>query len=167
MHKPLPPHYLATFAFSLTFAVMLLGVAVTPPSLRPVTPILLFSAAYAWQIFAPTALPLFALFVLCFINDVIMGLPMGITPLLGLLLVWLAQREEKQIKRNFSSLWLYFAVHLALVMLALIVVLSLYEWHWVNWQPIVIQFVVTLLCYPPVQMGIVWFLKKMKVADDV
>lgn len=165
LHQPVPRYYLVTFAFAFTLLCILLGVALTPASLRPVSPILLFAAIYAWALFSSRALPLASVFILALISDVLMGLPLGCTPLAALLLSWLVDRGEKRIKRNFLSIWLHFFLHLAITFAALILLLSLYRWQWADWHPLLVQALFTFLCYPPMQWVFVAFLKQLRMFD--
>jgi rod shape-determining protein MreD len=165
INQQTPRHYLSTFAFALALLLMLIGVALTPQSLRHISPIIFICTLYAWSIFSSHPLPMVAIFCLGLINDVLMGAPMGATPLAALLLHWLVQRDLKLLKRNFTSIWMHFAIHLCLTMLFFAAVLSLYQWQWIAWQPLLLQTLFTFICYPPLQLLLVWLLTQLKMVE--
>lgn len=162
---PLPLSLLRGIGFASCLLAAVLPIILLPEGLRVIAPLLLWPMVYGWVLFFPLALPLPLVFLLALINDVLMGLPLGMMPLATLLLSWLAQKEARSAKRNFATLWLHFAIYSFTAMLLLGAVLTLYQWRLVALQPMVIQWVFTLLCYPPLHSLLLHSLRSFKLED--
>jgi cell shape-determining protein MreD len=151
--------------FGLSLAVILLGMAWIPLPTRIISPILLLPLTYCWRVYYPQGLPLFSIFVLGIISDTIMGLPLGTLALAALLQTGLVHHKIRHLRRNFSTLWLHFFLHLTGVMVMILITLSLYQWRLIVIQPFFLQFLVTFLCYPPIHLGIHFFLSRMRLIE--
>ena len=134
--------------FVTALGFMLLGILLTPPALRVITPPLLLPALYFWAVRDPHAVSPLLVFALGILCDIIMGLPLGAMPLTALFLVWLARRDEHLDRRGFKGIWLRFCGYGILAMALLTLMLSLYQWRMMALPPVIIQTLLMLASYP-------------------
>ncbi len=92
----------------------------------------------------------------------LMGLPLGVMPLCAIVLAWLALAENRQIKRNFGTLWLHFTIYSGVVGMMMYLLLSLYQWRVMPLQPILIGWLLTVFCYPPIHALMLKILRHFK-----
>ncbi len=137
---------------AISVFAMLLVAAITPLALRAITPAILFPCIYFWAVYRPNLLPIWIIFMLAIINDVLMSLPMGATSLPAILLYILARRKivRRAFKESFAKLWQYYTWNVSVSLFVLYVILSLYYWHWFNPIPVLGQLLLTILLYPPI-----------------
>lgn len=155
MHSlPIPVFMVRMISMATCFAAMLLSIALIPEGFLVISPILLWPVAYVWALFCAVAMPLPLIFFLALLNDVLMGTPLGVMPLATLLLIWQTQKDTRSLKRSFASFWLQFLLHSFAAILLMSAVLSLYQWRLVAIQPVLIQWIFTVLCYPPIHAGL-------------
>jgi rod shape-determining protein MreD len=128
----------------------LLSVVVWPlPHLGPVMPPLAFMALYYWTTHRPDLFPSGIAFITGFLNDVINGLPMGISALLFLVAHYLILRHRRFFAgHSFLMLWSGFALASAGLMAAQWILTSLVGWRISPFLPVLIQTVLAIFVFP-------------------
>lgn len=145
---------------------VLLMVVVLPEGLRIISPLLLWPMVYGWVLFFPLALPLPVLFIIALCNDILMGTPLGVMPLATLFLAWLAHKEVRVVRRNFATLWFHFTLYSLAAILLMVITLSLYQWRLVALQPVLMQWLLTVFCYPPIHGVLLHGLRAYKIGES-
>ena len=99
-----------------TFLASLFGVVSLPMSgYVSVAPGLTLMAIYCWSVWRPTGLPYVAVFLIGMLEDLLRGLPLGLTPLLLLILQAVIRAQHRHIQgRTFDVFWLGFVLAAAL-----------------------------------------------------
>lgn len=159
----LPLLLLNLLVFGVTLALMLLGIALTPPPLREISPPLLLPLLYFWMNTQPLSFSLFSFFLLGLFSDILMGLPLGAMPLIVLLLYWLARNNARRTKRGFITVWLHFSLHSTIAMFALALLISIYQWRIIAPEPLIIQLILMVFSYPLLHGLLSFLLKKLKL----
>jgi rod shape-determining protein MreD len=133
-----------------TVLMTLLSVIVWPlPYLGPVMPPLAFIALYYWSTHRPDLFPPGIAFMVGFLNDIINGLPLGISALL----FTLARQAILQQRRFFAGhsffmLWSGFALAASVLMIIQWVLVDLVRWQIVPFLPVLIQTVLAIVIFP-------------------
>lgn len=99
-----------------TFLASLFSVVSLPMSgYVSVAPSLTLMAIYCWTVWRPHSLPYGAVFLIGMLEDLLRGLPLGLTPLLLLILQAVLRAQQGHIAgRTFDVFWIAFALAAAL-----------------------------------------------------
>ena len=97
---------------STTFLASVFGVISLPMSgYVSVAPGLTLMAIYCWTVWRPLGLPYVAVFLIGMLEDLLRGLPLGLTPLLLLVLQAVIRAQNRHIRgRTFDVFWLGFVL---------------------------------------------------------
>lgn len=135
----------------LTLLAILLSAAALPQSLLAITPLALLPCLYFWTFFRPKSLPLWVIFPLGLLTDVLLATPLGATVLIALLLYayTLRLRARQHRQTPFVRLWKHYAIGASGALLLLYLLLCLYHWHGFDPLPVMAQWLLTVLLYPP------------------
>ena len=144
-------HRLTWLIPSATVLVLVFaGHMLMPERLSHVTPPLFLLAFYFWAIFHPALVPWPVLFVAAIFADIASGYPLGMTALLAMMFAWMVRGQRRFLsKQNFVHIWWRLCIILMLIFVLLYVGMSLYMLRWPAWTPLLMQFVATILLYPP------------------
>jgi rod shape-determining protein MreD len=136
------------FATALLCAV-LSAVRWPLPYFGSVAPPLAFIAVYYWSrhradLFGPGSA-----FVIGLLNDVIQGLPMGLSAFVFVLAQQFIYRQRRFFAGHaFTTLWTGFTVTALAVILLQWFLFSLYRWQAMPFGPVVMQFVLSVAIFP-------------------
>lgn len=135
---------------AVALLMTLLSVIVWPlPYLGPVMPPLGFIALYYWSTHRPDLFPPGIAFLLGFLNDIINGLPLGISALLFTLAHQVIFRQRRFFAgHSFFMLWSGFALAAAVLMLAEWFLISLVRWQPSPFLPVLMQTVLAIVIFP-------------------
>ncbi|MGH7122955.1 MAG: rod shape-determining protein MreD [Stellaceae bacterium] len=121
------------------------------PSFITVTPAFALMAIYYWTLHRPDLLPIAAVFAVGLLGDLLEGAPLGVSPLV-LLLVYalvLTQREHL-LMRGFTVVWVGFLVVAAAAAVLQWGVVSLFYGMLIDVRAFLFQGVFTVAVYPAV-----------------
>lgn len=98
--------------FGITIALVIINaVPLHIPALSRVVPLLPLMAVYHWGIFRPTLLPVFAVFGIGLLHDLIAGYPLGVHALVFVTVSGIVISQRRFIVgKSFAVYWLGFAV---------------------------------------------------------
>jgi rod shape-determining protein MreD len=98
--------------FGLSLFLVILSVVPTHiPGYAQITPILALVSIYHWAIYRPNLLPLFAVFLLGLLQDLLMGTPVGLYILVFLTVYGIALSQRRFFAgKSFTVCWFGFAV---------------------------------------------------------
>lgn len=134
----------------LTLLLILLDAVPTRlPDFAAVSPLFPLIGIYYWAIFRPDLLGPVPAFLLGLANDIIAGLPLGVTPLVYLLVHWLTASQRRFfLGKPFLLAWWGFSV-IALGSQALRwMLVSVIFGKAVDPLVVVVEIIVTICCYP-------------------
>jgi rod shape-determining protein MreD len=128
----------------------LLSVIVWPlPYLGPVMPPLAFIALYYWTTHRPDLFPSGIAFLIGLLNDVINGLPVGVSALLFLIAHHLILRQRRFFAgHSFLMLWSGFALAAAALMVAEWLLIALVRWQPAPFLPVLLQTALAIVLFP-------------------
>lgn len=138
------------FPFALSVFVVVLSVIPLPiPGYGLVTPAFLLMAVYYWAIHRPDRLPAIAVFLLGLLQDMLTGLPTGITALV-LLLVYAVMRNQRRLflGKPFLVMWFGFAIVAPCAIMLQWLVASGVMGRLIPPGTVVVQLLLTLALYP-------------------
>lgn len=136
--------------FAMT--VFLVMLSVTPlhiPGLGAVAPALSLIAVYYWAIFRPDLLPAPAVFAVGLFQDVLGGLPLGVTALAWLVVFGIVSSQRRFfLGKSFLVMWWGFVLIAAGVTAAMWLLLSALFGTLLASGPVVVQFLLTVALFP-------------------
>jgi rod shape-determining protein MreD len=135
---------------AVTLLMTLLSVIVWPlPYLGPVAPPLAFISLYYWSSHRPDLFPAGVAFAIGILNDIINGLPMGVSALLFTLAHEVILRQRRFFAgHSFFMLWSGFAIASTAMMLAEWVLVGLVRWQTAPFLPVLMQTVLAIAIFP-------------------
>ena len=135
----------------VTAALFVLGgvVAWPLPYIGAVTPELGLVALYYWTIHRPDLFRVPTVFFLGLLHDAIHFLPLGLSAFVfvGLHQFVLSQRRFF-VRQSFVTLWVGFALLVALAMLSFGIILSVVSGHGISFLPVALQGLLTIVLFP-------------------
>ncbi|TCS60989.1 rod shape-determining protein MreD [Varunaivibrio sulfuroxidans] len=136
--------------FALAVLTVILNVIpVRIPGLPEVAPVLPIMAIYHWTIYRPQLLPVYAVFALGVLQDALVGLPMGVSVLVFLMVhIMVLSQQVFFTGKSFAIHWLGFALVAAGTQLMFWVVMSLYYTSLIGVWPMVFQYLLTVGFFP-------------------
>jgi rod shape-determining protein MreD len=135
---------------ALALLMTLFSVVVWPlPYLGPVMPPLAFIALYYWSTHRPDLFPSGVAFAIGLLNDLINGLPIGVSALLFLVAQQIILRHRRFFAgHSFFMLWSGFALAASILMIAQWVLIGLISWQITPFLPVLIQTVLSIVLFP-------------------
>ena len=134
----------------LTLVLVLAGAMPTHlPGFAEVSPLLPLIGIYYWSIYRPELLPSSMVFTIGLLNDVLMGTPLGVSPLVYLLVQGTTASQRRFfLGKPFIVAWCCFAlVTVASVLLEWALVSMWYD-HVLPLPAVIFEMVLTSACYP-------------------
>lgn len=136
--------------FMLAVMTVILNVVpVRIPGLPEVAPVLPIMAIYHWTIYRPQLLPVYAVFALGIVQDALVGLPMGVSALVFLVVhIMVLSQQVFFTGKSFTIHWLGFALVAAGAQILFWLVVSLYATTLISIWPMVFQYLLTVGFFP-------------------
>jgi rod shape-determining protein MreD len=119
------------------------------PGYAALTPAFTLMAAYHWTIYRPDLLPPLALFTVGMVEDLLVGAPVGVTPLL-LLLTYVAVLSYRRyfVDRTFPFVWTGFTLLAIIAMLGLWALHCLLDGVLLDFRTTLFRAVLTIAIFP-------------------
>ena len=119
------------------------------PHYSQIAPIFAFVAIYHWSVYRPDLLSVLPVFLLGFIQDLLMGTPIGLYILVFLTVYGIVFSQRKFfIGRSFVFYWTGFAVIAALALLESYLLASVWHLTFLDFNAIIFQYFVLLGVFP-------------------
>ncbi len=120
------------------------------PVIENAAPPLVLMGVYYWAVFQPALLPAWAVFVLGILQDLLLGLPLGVSPAILVLVHWIARAHRRFVARqSFVVVWTGFVVMALLAMAVEWAGCSLLSWQVLPVLPMSLRFLEAVLLFPP------------------
>jgi rod shape-determining protein MreD len=104
---------------------------------------------YYWCLFRPSLMPYWFLFLLGLLQDILLGLPLGASPLVFILFrISVISLQRLFGKETFWGIWVWFSILTAFASLGVFSIMGLIQHEWIPLNSAVIQWVLTVACYP-------------------
>lgn len=143
---------------SLTLLFLLALTQMLPaaiPRLGTAMPFLLAIAVFHWTLETPQWLPSPLVFASGLFHDIATGGPLGLSALSLLLLQGLTSgRSRSFVGKSFIFLWSGFVFITFLLACLSWFVAIIYRWSWIDPGPLMIQWLLTSLIFPPISYGL-------------
>ncbi len=135
---------------AVALLMTLLSVIVWPlPYLGPVMPPLAFIALYYWSTHRPDLFPSGIAFLIGLLNDIINGLPMGVSALLFIVAHQIILRQRRFFAgHSFLMLWSGFALAASAMMVLEWILIALVSWQIIPFMPVLMQTVLAIAIFP-------------------
>jgi rod shape-determining protein MreD len=139
---------LSPFALTLAF-LMLVAVPLRIPDLSPILPAVGLIAVYYWIVHRPDLMPVWAVFLIGLIEDLLGGGPLGVGPFV-LLVLYAAVASQRRVfvGGGFFLLWLIFLPLAAGAFVLSWVFSSLILDQFIATRPVFFQYLTTIAFYP-------------------
>ncbi len=137
-------HYLPLLTLlALTLIVFIL------PGMTKVPPLIILIGVFYFWLYAPLFFSRQHIFFLGLFQDLLYGMPPGLTPLLLIVFTVMMQSQKQELqKQDFLIIWLVFAVMSGIFMLLSGLLMALFWWQQVDYGHVALQWGVSLLLYP-------------------
>ena len=136
--------------FGLTFLLLLVNVIpMRVPRFSQVVPMLALIAVYHWAVYRPQLLPPAAVFLIGVLQDILMGTPIGVGPLV-LLAVYgsVLYQQRFFVGKSFVVVWLAFAAMTAGALVLSWVALSIFNTTLIDHRALLFQYGLTVGFFP-------------------
>jgi rod shape-determining protein MreD len=135
---------------AIALLMTLLSVVIWPlPYLGPVMPPLAFIALYYWTTHRPDLFPSGVAFLIGLLNDIINGLPIGISAFLFTVAHQIILHQRRVFAgHSFWMLWSGFALAAGLLMIAEWILISVVRWQLSPFFPVLVQTVLAIIVFP-------------------
>lgn len=155
-------HFLSQASVSLTllapagitfFLVLLTVLHTRIPGLDYFAPLVLPMSIFYWALYRRRSLP-DAFIIFCgLLQDLLLGAPLGLSSLLGLVFMWGVSAQRRfAYKEGFLPLWLIFSLALLIYCLMQFIAYTIYAGQNVLSSAVIMQWLVSILLYPFVHM---------------
>lgn len=145
-------------AFLILFAYLPYGSA----EISRLFPQFALISVFFWTVYQPNLMPAGAAFLLGFLNDVLSGMPLGLSALILVLLQYAALHQRRAfVGRPFLVGWFGFALLAALAMGLIWLGASLYYLTLFDLWPVAVQCAITVAVYPLVAEIFGWLQRRL------
>ncbi|GAB6053800.1 hypothetical protein JCM17960_26200 [Magnetospira thiophila] len=136
--------------FGLTLLLVLLGVVpLQIEGMARITPLLALASIYHWAVYRPELLPPWSVLILALIQDILGGLPLGLSGLVYLTVQGVVVWQNRFLAgKSFLIVWMGLSLILGAAALQMWALLSAFHGVLLDMQALSYQYVVTLGFYP-------------------
>ena len=136
--------------FGLSLLLVILSVAPTYiPGYAQIAPILALVSIYHWAIYRPNLLPLFAVFILGLLQDLLIGSPPGLYVLVFLTVYGMTLSQRRFFTgKSFAVYWFGFAVVSLVASVESWVVGSVWNFALLDFNAVTFQYLLSLGIFP-------------------
>jgi rod shape-determining protein MreD len=118
-------------------------------------------SVFFWSVYQPNLMPAGAAFLIGFLNDVLSGMPLGLTALTLVLLQYAALHQRRAfVGQPFLVGWVGFAVLAAVAMVLMWFGASLYYFRLFEPSPVAVKLAITVAVYPLVAEFLGWLQRR-------
>lgn len=135
----------------LSFLLVILSVVQTPiPGHAQIFPVLALASIYHWVIYQPNLLPLFSVFILGLLQDLLTGTPVGLYTLVFLTVYGVALSQRRfLIGKSFIMYWFGFGVISLMASVESWMLASIWNWALLDFTALAFQFIISVSMFPP------------------
>ncbi|WP_020594329.1 rod shape-determining protein MreD [Kiloniella laminariae] len=142
----------ARAACPFTISLLLIILALVPlqiPHLATIMPSLLLISVFYWSLYRPDLMPVWAVFVLAVIQDLLSGSLLGVVPFI-LLFFCIALNGQRRllVHASFLMLWISFSVLSSLALALQWCLIFILETGTPDYRPVLFQSLTTIAVYP-------------------
>ncbi len=136
--------------FGLTLVLVLIGVLpLHIPGYARVAPMFALMAIYHWAIYRPELMPAVAVFLIGLLQDILMGLPLGVNALVFLTVYGTVLSQRRFLfGKSFAIVWLAFFLVAAGAALETWALVSAFNAAFVGPRAVIFEYLVTVGCFP-------------------
>lgn len=146
--------------FTILFLIILMVLPYNIPLISDIMPFLTLIGVYYWSVFKPEMLPVAAVFVLGIIQDILLGSPLGLMPLLLIIVQQFIFIQGRQfLERDFVFNWFVFVMLVIGYGFLFWAITSLYFRTILDYWNILGQILLTIAFYPIIS-GALGFVRK-------
>lgn len=143
--------YLVMFALLILNLVSLSSVIITSSFEIP----FLLSAIYYWSVYRPTLIPIWLVFILGFVLDLIAGLPVGISSFIFIIIRWIVTDQRLFLaSQSFPAVWIGYVLVCVLANVLQWVLYGLVAGNWVGLFPVLSAILLGCCIYPFLAFGL-------------
>ena len=114
-----------------------------------ISPFLCLSAVYYWSLYRPGHLSVLGLIIIGIVTDLLVGVNIGFTPMLFLIVFSISSRWQKELlSKPFHIIWGGFALISAIAFFIAWAIISIFAFQYAEHEPFVIQYFMTLISFP-------------------
>jgi len=131
------------------FLVLLGSVNINIAGIASFVPLYLVMTVYFWSIYSPYYMPKWFVFLIGLFQDILYGMPMGISALLLLVLWGIVVSQRRHLtKEPFIVVWIMFVITIGFYIVAEWLINSIYFGELIFSPAIIMQLIVSVLIYP-------------------
>ncbi|MEM7171823.1 MAG: rod shape-determining protein MreD [Pseudomonadota bacterium] len=138
--------------FPCLITLMLVVASALPlpaPSLSHIMPMLPLIAVFYWAVYKPDLFPLWAVFLIGLVQDLLSGGPIGVSAIAFLSLQAAVNAQRRRfVSASFAKIWLLFSIFSAAAFALMWLLISFSMMLFVDPMPLLFQFLLTVAVYP-------------------
>lgn len=125
------------------------------PFIENAAPPLLLMGVYYWAVFQPGLLPVWMVFLVGMMQDLLLGMPLGVSSALLVIVCWIARVHRRFVARqSFLVVWTGFIVLAFCAMVLEWVLTSLLSMQALPVLPVVLRFLESVFLFPPLLLWV-------------
>lgn len=149
-------------ALTAVIAVMLDVVPVPAAGAGRTGPLSVLCVVGFWSVYRPDLMPVALVFAIGLFADALNGLPLGLTPLMLILVHTLIVAQQRWfLARSFTVVWACFAALAAAALLLRWLLMSLWAAHLFRFTPSLFELLATIVLYPPTTLALSWLHRRI------
>jgi len=146
---------------SILFLIVVMVLPYNIPVIGDIMPYLTLIGVYYWSVFKPEMLPVAAVFILGLVQDVLMGSPFGLMPLMLIVVQQFVFIQGRQfLERDFIFNWVIFVMLVVGFGAVYWIITSLYYREVLDYFDVFGQILLTIAFYPIIT-GLLRLVKKV------
>jgi rod shape-determining protein MreD len=136
--------------FLLTLALVILNIIpLEIPGFSSVVPLMPLMAIYHWAVYKSELLPAYAVFIIGLLQDIFSGVPIGVYTIVFLMVHGMVVWQHRFLfGKSFSIIWLGFSIVSAGAFLLIWILISLWNFNFLDLQAVFFQYLLTAAIYP-------------------
>jgi len=120
------------------------------PWIENAAPPLVIIGVYYWAIFQPDLMPGWGVFLIGLLQDLLIGLPPGLSSAVLVLIRWIACSHRRFVAgQSFLVLWTGFVIMALLAAVLEWALFCLLEWRLAALLPVALRFLMAIMVFPP------------------
>jgi len=136
--------------FLLTLALVILNIIpLEIPGFSRVVPLMPLMAVFHWAVYRSELLPAYAVFIIGLLQDIFSGVPIGVYTIVFLMVYGIVIWQHRFLfGKSFSIIWLGFSIVSAGAFLLTWILISLWNFSFLEQQAVFVQYLLTVAIYP-------------------
>ncbi len=143
--------------FTILFLIIIMVLPYNIPLIGDIMPFLTLIGVYYWSVFKPELLPVSVVFVLGLLQDILLGSPLGLMPLLLIVVQQFIFIQGRQfLERDFIFNWFVFVMLVIGFGFLSWAITSLYFRVFLDYLSVIGQILLTIAFYPVITWILGW-----------